>query len=191
MEADWEFEVGGDAPVIEARWSGFIDLQRFPERALQLPEALELPAMADALARLNGVGSPVWTSKCDVWPVTDRGTFDADELDAPTGSAAHAIACYIDLLGRNDASRSNQRWSSPDATKNICKRVCSFLGAIPFRCCRVDLVIRRAIIAPNRASLGITAYLTACGPSQGEARQTLQAALAVFTDALCGHSKVE
>jgi hypothetical protein len=191
MEADWEFEVGGDAPVIEARWAGFIDLQRFPERALQLPEAHELPAMADALARLNGVGSPVWTAKCDVWPVTGRGAFDPDELDAPPGSAAHAIACYIDLMDRNDASRSNQKWSSPDAAENICKRVCSLLGAIPFRCCHVDLVIRRAIIAPDRMALGITAYLTACGPSKGEARHTLQAALALFTDALCDDSKVE
>ena len=39
MEADWEFEVGGDAPVIEACWEGFIDLRKTPERARQLPEA--------------------------------------------------------------------------------------------------------------------------------------------------------
>ena len=35
MEADWEFEVGGDAPVIEARWPGFVDLRRNPERAME------------------------------------------------------------------------------------------------------------------------------------------------------------
>jgi hypothetical protein len=40
MEADWEFEVGGDAPVIEAPWPGFVDLRLHPERAWQLSEAL-------------------------------------------------------------------------------------------------------------------------------------------------------
>jgi hypothetical protein len=70
MEADWEFEVGGDAtvpeaPIIDACWSGFVDLQSAPERARLLPEASQFPALADALVKLNGVGSPVWTSKCD------------------------------------------------------------------------------------------------------------------------------
>jgi hypothetical protein len=31
LEADWEFEVGGDAPVIDALWPGFVDL-RLPSR---------------------------------------------------------------------------------------------------------------------------------------------------------------
>jgi hypothetical protein len=195
MEADWEFEVGGDAPLIEALWPGFIDLQRFPERAPQLPEACELPTMAEALARLNGVGSQVWTSKCDVWTVTDRDEFDPDELDAPPGSETHAIACYIDLLPRNDDSPNNLQWSSPEMTEDICKLVCSLLGAVPLRCCRVDLVIRRAFIAPDRMAdgmgFGLTAYLTACGPSPAEATLTLQVALAAFTDALRGRSQVE
>jgi hypothetical protein len=30
MEADWEFEVGGDAPVIDALWPGFVDLRLSP-----------------------------------------------------------------------------------------------------------------------------------------------------------------
>ncbi len=34
MEADWEFEVGGDAPVIEAHWPGFVDLRQNPEQPL-------------------------------------------------------------------------------------------------------------------------------------------------------------
>ena len=33
MEADWEFEVGGDAPVIDACWPGFVDLRRIPGAA--------------------------------------------------------------------------------------------------------------------------------------------------------------
>jgi hypothetical protein len=191
MEADWEIEVGGDAPVIEAHWPGLIDLRRFPERAWQLPEAIELPAMVETLKRLNAVASPVWTSKCDVWRVTDRAEFDPDELDAPLGSDSYAMACYIDLLGRNDDLPTNPQWSSPDITKDFCKRVCRHLGAVPLRCCRADLVIRRAFLSPEQMGFGITAYLTACGPSKEHATQRLRATLEAFTDALCSHSKVE
>ena len=35
MEADWEFEVGGDAPVIEALWAGFVDLRSQPDGFLR------------------------------------------------------------------------------------------------------------------------------------------------------------
>src|SRR4051812_38986462 len=53
MEADWEFEIGGDAPVIEANWKGFVDLCAHPERVSELTECGELPALAEALVRLN------------------------------------------------------------------------------------------------------------------------------------------
>jgi hypothetical protein len=69
MEADWEFEVEGEtaaaeapipeAPIIDACWPGFVDLRRNPERAWDLPEARQLPALAEALARLNAAASPV------------------------------------------------------------------------------------------------------------------------------------
>jgi hypothetical protein len=39
--------------------------------------------------------------------------------------------------------------------------------------------------------LGVTAYLTACGPTQGEAQTVLQAALEAFVDALCGQSTLQ
>ena len=105
MEADWEFEVGGDAPIIEAHWPGFVDLREHPHQARELTEARQLPGLADALARLNAPSSPVWTSKTDVF---DPGSLDTDELDATREEAKHAIACYIDLLMRSD-----QQWSCP------------------------------------------------------------------------------
>ena len=191
MEADWEFEVGGEAPVIEAAWPGFVDLRRNPERAWELPEAAELLALAEALARLNAAASPVWTSKCDLWPVVDIAEFDADELDAPPECAAHAMGCYIDLLPRTDRSRNDLQWCQPDEAAAACKQVCGLLHVVPLRCCRVDLVVRRAFLAPDEMGLGITAYLTACGPSPAEAMQTLEAALAAFARVLCGHSTLQ
>jgi hypothetical protein len=153
MEADWEVEIGGDAPVIQVRWSGFIDLRLSPERAPQLPEAAQLPALADTLIRLNASSSPVWTSKCDVW---HPDTFDPDELDAPPGERNCFVACYIDLLPRD-----HQPWPG-----------------------HLDLIVRRACIAPGPLDLGVTAYFTACGLTPAAAATALASALAAFVDSL-------
>jgi hypothetical protein len=184
MEADWEFEVGPDAaglaaPVIEARWVGFVDLQRAPEQTMQLPEAVHLPALGEALAKLNAADSQVWTSKCDYWPHLEADEFDPDELDAPSGCTAHATGCFIDLLPKSD-----QQWTQPAMAEKACKRICGLLSSVPLRCCRVDLVIRRAFITSDVMDLGITAYLTSCGESPAAALKTLEAAVAAFADAL-------
>ena len=165
--------------MIEACWAGFVDLQRAPEQAMQLPESAHLPALGEALARLNAADSPVWTSKCDFWPHLEQDEFDADELDAPSGCATHATGCFIDLLPKSD-----QQWIQPAMAEKACKRICGLLNAVPLRCCRVDLVIRRVFITSEVMCLGITAYLTSCGESPAAAAKTLEAAVATFADAL-------
>ena len=120
MEADWEVEIGGGAPIIDACWDGFVDLRfdprtrlgAFLKQAQDLPESANLPTLAEALVRLNSPRSPVWTSKCDVWPVLDAADIDADELDAPQEDAIVAWACYIDLVPHNKSR------PSPDATES-------------------------------------------------------------------------
>ncbi len=186
MEADWEFDVGGDSSVIDARWAGLVDLRRTPERARELPETAEFPALAEALMRLNSPDSPVWSCKCDFWPWLEADEFDPDELDAPPGCAEHAMGCYIDLLPKSDG-----QWTNPEKIEKDCKRWRGLLRAVPLRGCRVDLVVRRSVLSAELTNLGITAYLTACGGSPAEAAQRLQAALAAFTDALCGQSTAE
>ena len=124
MEADWEVEIGGDAPVIDACWDGFVDLRLDPrtdssplpdtylKRAQGLAESANLPGLSEALVQLNGLHSPAWTSKCDVWPILDTADIDADELDAPQEDATFAWACYIDLVPHNKSR------PSPDATES-------------------------------------------------------------------------
>jgi hypothetical protein len=193
MEADWEFEIADDAPAIVACWSGFVDLRWRPNRDRELralvrslPEIAEFPALAITLEKLNSQSSPVWTSKCDFWPTLEPEDFDHDELDAAIGQFAHAMGCYIDLLPKSD-----QQWTLPHMISASCKYVCNNLHAVPLRCCRVDLIIRRAMITPDIMDTGITAYLTACGPTPAVASQTLEAALAAFADALCPHSTLQ
>jgi hypothetical protein len=175
MEADWEFEVGREAPVIEALWAGFVDLRQHPERVRELVEAAGFPALAAALQALNAPGASVWTSKCDTWPIVEPDLVDPGEMDAEPASATHAAACYIDLL-----PRSEQQWLLPALAADWCKALCGRLHPLPLRCCRADLVIRRAFIAPDLDRLGVTAYLTACGASSAEAGRVLEMALAAF-----------
>ena len=184
MEADWEVELGGDAPIIDAFWPGFIDLQKLPNRVSEIAEIRQLPALGKLLLRLNDAQtSPVWTAKCDVWIVE---AFDPDELDAPTGSAEHALACYIDLLPRSD-----QQWSFPAKAVADCKALCAHLRSVALRCCRADFIVRGAFLTPGTSDLGITAYLTACGAAPNLAASALSAAAHALADALAPISGIE
>jgi len=171
MEADWDVEIGGQAPVIDACWEGLVDLRASPAHAASLPEARDLPALAAVLIELNSESSPVWTSKCDVWRPAE---FDPDELDA-SGEGNCALACYIDLL-----PRTHRQWATHEQAVAACRAMCASLRSAPLRGCRADLIIRRAILAPTRLGIGITAYLTACGPTPDQARTTLEKALHLF-----------
>ena len=186
MEADWEFEVGGDALAIDVRWAGFVDLRNAPGAAREFAEVTQLPALAAVLERLNAGSSPVWTSKCDFYPVLQSDEFDPDELDAPPGLCSDAMACYIDVL-----PNFAEGWSEPHMAESACRQACSALGRVPLRCCRVDLIVRRAMTDVDSVGLGVTAYISACGSSAGEAKGTLGSALAAFADALCGNSTLQ
>lgn len=192
MEADWEFEVGGDAPVIDACWAGFVDLRGAAyqgEMAVRIGGLAEVglfPALGNALERLNSRESPVWTSKCDFWPELGAEDFDPDEMDALAGSVGHVLGCYIDLL-----SKTEERWRFLPGVEADCRSLCARMRAAPLRCCRAELIVRRAVIAPGAMDHGITAYFTACGSTADEAAGTLASALGVLADALFGYSKIQ
>lgn len=177
MEADWEFEIGGGAPLIEARWHGFIDLRNQPELVLEIAECRELPGLADALRKLNSAESPVWTSKSDVF-VPER--IDPDEMDAGAGESDAAIACYFDLV-----PREGDVWRDPSAAEEFSKQLCARLRSHPLRCCRVDVVVRTAI-AGAAEGLGATTYATACGATDSRARNRLAECLAVLAASITG-----
>ena len=165
MEADWEVEIGGSAPVIEADWPGFVDLHSHPESIGEIAEAAMFPALARLLLALNTSESPVWTAKCDLWEPEPA-----------------ALAAYIDILPREGIVFGD--WQQAEA---VCREYVRRLEALALPdCeldCRIDLVIRQAN-ASGAAGFGITAYLSAKGAAQGEAKTALAAVMAGFADAL-------
>jgi hypothetical protein len=180
MEADWEIEIGVDAPLIEARWPGFVDLAHHPEKARDLAETLQFQELAAALIRLNGSDSPVWTTKCDLWAAPD---FDPDEMDAPHMKCLLAVACYIDLLPRDPAL-----WLIPDNAVQWCKKLCARVRCLPLRSCRADLVVRGLVGNTDGCEVGVTTYLSACSVTEAEAQTRLASALAIFADAVAAEA---
>ena len=189
MEADWEVEIGSEAPVIDALWPGFIDLRSEPQRIVEIEEARQFPPLTEALLQMNKSCSPAWTSKCDLWTPDPRlQQWDADEMDATPIESVIALACYIDLLPR-DASlfaglTEAETWVR-STVRGLRETVC--------RCCRADLVIRRAFQA-DREGLGITMYITACGADLETARKSLSGALTALGKTIsattCSASKI-
>ncbi len=174
MECDWEVELGADAPVIDAGWPGWVDLRTNPERVAELPEAADFPALATALLALNAPASPLWTAKCDLWPIDDPGEVDTDELAAAPGDCLAALACYIDCL-----PLANGLFPTPAVGEAWLRAAVAGLGRIDAPDARADLVLRRAVTATEEG-FGVTAYLTACGRTESAARESLQRALAAF-----------
>jgi hypothetical protein len=169
VEADWEVEIGGGAPVIEALWPGFIDLRCDPEHAKEIvsevAEAAAFPPLCALLLALNAPESSVWTSKCDLW--------EPDQ---------NALAIYMDMLPRQEVVFAE--WQQAEA---FCREHVARLAAIsaPERGleCSINLVIRQAIAGPAEG-FGFTAYLSARGLDKAEAAAGLAAVIAGFADAL-------
>lgn len=176
MEADWEVEIGPGAPVVASAWEGFVDLRRRPEAAEQLLEVAALAGLAEVLVRLNHADSPVWTAKCDVWELAE---FDPLELDAESENVRVGAACYVDLLPGEPG-----KWATHEDTAEWCRNVCAQLHGTALRNCRMDLVVRAADMSEAVTRHAVTAYASAAGVNQVQAKRRLADALAAFADAL-------
>lgn len=176
MEADWEFEIGPGAPVIDAAWAGMVDLQNQPWRVNEIGETARAAGLAQLLLRINGSPSRFWTTKCDAW---SPETIDPDEMDASAKEAAVTLACYIDLLPRDHAD-----WATAADVEAFCRKLVRALRSVPARCCRADVVVRQAIVRDTERTLGITAYLAGCGASERNAAEALSTAFLAFADSL-------
>ena len=177
MEADWEVEVGGGAPVIEALWPGFVDLRRNPERLAEIAEAVNFPALADLLRTLNSARSPMWTAKCDFWE-TEPAELASTESGKLAADPSTALACYVDLLPVE--GQVFVQWTQAEG---FCRQWVARLEELSLPGCRVDLIVRQAI-AGEAEGFGITAYVGSTGRDRSGAAEALSAALADFAGAI-------
>ena len=190
MEADWAAEVGPDLPVIEADWAGYIDLRAHPEQAERIEEAAQYPALREALLRMNAPGSPVRTTKCDVWPLATE-EIDPLEFGCAVDAQLVGLACYIDVVaidaGLFGSFALHEPWvvaavrrmrvgppsQANDGLEWGCPRGSEYSGPG-----RVDLVIR-AVHAADSEGFGVTLYAAGCGVDAEAAQAAWTATLRV------------
>lgn len=170
MEADWSVEIGPELPEIDGAWDGFVDLRSFPGAVEDIDEVRLYPALRDALLRLNGAGSAIFTTKCDVWTIPGD-EIDPDEFSASDESACVGLACYIDVL-EHDAARLQ----SLEFQERRARRIAMPLRGVDLRDVRVDVVVRRAHLSESEG-FGLTIYIAGCGNSDADAIRAWQAAL--------------
>jgi hypothetical protein len=104
--AEFDVEIGGDAPTLVIPWSAddgscaFFDLAENPGLIDKLPESRD-PELRNALIRLNTAGGRFMTAKCDLW--TTRDLSDEEMIF----DSEWKFASYTDVLWREDGLRAD------------------------------------------------------------------------------------
>src|SRR5580704_13538286 len=111
MLAEWSAECSTEDPVLVVPWkdpdgtAAFVDLRTNPYDFDAIPEAERHPPLMQALRALNAARSPVFTAKCDAWPLEAEElahlqiNLDVTRAEAPA-ELAFGFASYIDLVAR-------------------------------------------------------------------------------------------
>lgn len=175
MEADWSVAIGGDLPVVVIPWEGFVDLRGNAEAIERVTEARDNQALAEALMALNWPSSPVFTAKCDLWPLA-ASDIDPFEFEAKSEDARQGIACYIDILARDPllyaSFAMHERWM---------RNAAGSLRSHPQSQARIELVLRPAVMANEASGFAITLYVSACAANEIAAKDIWQSALQAAT----------
>jgi hypothetical protein len=149
---------------------GFIDLRQNPSAVQVLEEAAGHPAQREALVTLNSRASAVFTSKCDLWTLSNS-EIDRDEFGARFEDARAGFASYIDVLQRDhDQLRSfefHERWV---------RSLTEYLRSVDLCNGRVEFIIRPASI-DSTPGYGVTLYAAGCGAGASAAYTSWKAVL--------------
>src|SRR5580658_9171216 len=151
MEADWAAEIGADLPSIDVPWECFVDLRDAPSAAAAVEEAIDHPALREALLTLNSKASPVFTTKCDVWTLSSS-EIDHDEFASHFENAQEGFASYIDILQRDP-----DQFASFDFHERWSRSLTHHLQDLTLSNGRAEIVIRPANVDAS-PGYGLTLY---------------------------------
>ena len=187
MLASWSVECGADDPVLVVPWSDpgglhFVDLRENPYDLDQVSEAEQHPSLMQALRALNAARSPVFTAKCDAWPM------DADELeslhtelDLTTAEAPFGFASYIDLVWRD-----RPLFVSFHQQEQRLHRLARLLDPLDHPFALAEAVLRPALVdlTGPQEGFAVTLYIKAAGTDAPHAYEewtrTLEAVVVVL-----------
>lgn len=181
MLTEWSAECAIDDPIMEVPWTSpdgalrWVDLRTDPNALDEITEADEHPSLLAALRALNASRSPVYTSKCDVWPMdADELSNLRDELLLEPDVAAAGITSYIDLVFADRAT-----FASRHQSEQMLHRIDRLARELPHSLAKLELVLRPAVVDLGAVQEGyaITLYVKGCGVDEFEATERWSAAL--------------
>ncbi len=184
MLSEWSVECSADDPVLVVPWSDpsdrtgnrrFIDLRENPYDLDHLPEAEQFPPLMHALRALNAARSPVFTAKCDAWPL------DAEELDAlrvnldlGADEAPAGFGSYIDILWRE-----RSLFASFHMQEQMLHRLTRFAASLEHSYAMLDCILRPAMVdlSGPQEGFAVSLYVKAVGHDAQSAESNWASAL--------------
>ena len=181
MLAEWSVECSAEDPVLVVPWkdpdgkAAFVDLRANPYDFDAIPEAEQYPPLMQALRALNATRSPVFTAKCDAWPLTGgelehlQLNLDSNPSDAPAG-----FASYIDLVGRE-----RSLFTSFPKHEQLLRRLTRLATPLDRPAAALDCVLRPAFLDLETPQQGFafSVYIKALGVDPRSALDEWSAAL--------------
>jgi hypothetical protein len=181
MQAEWSVECSAEDPVLVVPWkdpdgtAAFVDLRANPYDFDAIPEAEHHPPLMQALRSLNATRSPVFTAKCDAWPL------DAEELahlqmnlDVSPEEAPAGFASYIDLV-----ARERTLFTSFHRHEQLLRRLTRLAAPLDDPNAALDCVLRPALVDLEGPQQGyaFSLYIKALGADPQAALEAWAAAL--------------
>jgi hypothetical protein len=190
MLAEWSAECAAEDPVLVVPWkdpdggSAFIDLRANPRDFDSVAEAEQHPPLMQALRALNATRSPVFTAKCDAWPLDSEELQQLQlDLDARPAGPSFGFASYIDLIWRE-----RSLFHSFHRQEQVLRRLTRLAAPVPRRWAALDCVLRPALLDFDGPQEGfaVSLYVKALGPSHLAAWKEWAAALSAVVALIRG-----
>jgi hypothetical protein len=169
MLAEWSAECAAEDPVLVVPWkdpdgkTGFVDLRSAPRDFDAVSEAEQHPPLMQALRALNATRSPVFTVKCDAWPL-DAAELQQlqSDLDASPDNAPAGFASYIDAIWREQSL-----FSSFHRQQQMLRKLSRLAALLDRPWAALDCVLRPALLDLEvpREGYAVSVYVKALGPS--------------------------
>jgi hypothetical protein len=193
MLSEWSVECSADDPVLVVPWSDpadpsgnrrFIDLRENPYDLDHLPEAEHYPPLMHALRALNATRSPVFTAKCDAWPLEGE-ELDALRLnlDVLVDDTAAGFGSYIDILWRE-----RSLFTSFHQQEQLLHRLTRRAATLDHSAAMLDCVLRPALIdlTGPQEGFAVSLYIKALGHDRQSAEENWASALEAIVGVLRG-----
>jgi hypothetical protein len=186
MLSEWSAECSADDPVLVVPWSDpadpsgnrrFIDLRENPYDLDHLPEAEHYPALMHALRALNAARSPVFTAKCDAWPLEGEELNALRlNLDVLVDETAAGFGSYIDILWRE-----RSLFTSFHQQEQMLHRLTRHAALLDQPTAMLDCVLRPALVdlTGPQEGFAVSLYVKALGHDPHSAEENWATALDV------------